>query len=142
MNEDRPQQRIGLSIVAVLAGLIVGAALSIGTDMVFHAAGVFPPLGRPMADSLLLLATAYRTVYSVLGAYITARIAPNRPMQHALILGALGLVVCLIGILTTWNRVQEFGPHWYPIALAVLALPQCWLGGKIFTLQSSARPAV
>ena len=141
MPTDRPQQQIGRSIAAVLAGLVVGAVLSIATDMLLHAAGIFPPLGRPMADSLLLLATVYRTIYSVLGAYITARSAPNRPMHHALVLGALGAVVCLIGVLTTWNRVDEFGPHWYPIALTVLALPQCWLGGKIFVLQSSARSA-
>jgi len=130
----------GRSILAVLAGIVVGAALSIGTDIVLHAAGVFPPLGRPMADSLLLLATAYRTIYSVLGAYITARLAPNRAMQHVLVLGALGLVVCLIGVVTTWNRVQEFGPHWYPIALTILALPQCWLGGQLFIMQSQSRP--
>ena len=130
----------GRSILAVLAGIVVGAALSIGTDIVLHAAGVFPPLGQPMADSLLLLATAYRTIYSVLGAYITARLAPNRAMQHVLVLGALGLVVCLIGVVTTWNRVQEFGPHWYPIALTILALPQCWLGGQLFIMQSQSRP--
>lgn len=141
MSEGRPQQQIGRSIAAVLAGLVVGAALSIATDMVLHATSVFPPLGRPMADSLLLLATVYRTIYSVLGAYLTARIAPHRPMQHALVLGSLGLVVCLIGLVFTWNRTQEFGPHWYPIALVVLALPQCWLGGKIFVLQSSTHPA-
>ena len=142
MSEALPQPRIGRSILAVLAGLVVGAALSIGTDIVLHAAGIFPPLGRPMADSLLLLATAYRTIYSVLGAYITARLAPNRPMQHALVLGALGLVVCLIGVVTTWNRVQEFGPHWYPIALTILALPQCWLGGKLFIMQSQSLPTL
>jgi|SRR5215831_17529122 len=130
----------GRSILAVLAGIVVGAALSIGTDIVLHAAGVFPPLGQPMADSLLLLATAYRTIYSVLGAYITARLAPNQAMQHVLVLGALGLVVCLIGVVTTWNRVQEFGPHWYPIALTILALPQCWLGGQLFIMQSQSRP--
>jgi uncharacterized membrane protein len=141
MSEALPQPRIARSILAVLAGLVVGAALSIGTDIVLHAAGVFPPLGRPMADSLLLLATVYRTIYSVLGAYITARFAPNRPMQHALVLGALGFVVCLIGVVTTWNRVQKFGPHWYPIALTILALPQCWLGGKLFIMQSQSRPA-
>jgi drug/metabolite transporter (DMT)-like permease len=142
MSEALPQPRIGRSILAVLAGLVVGAALSIGTDIVLHTAGIFPPLGRLMADSLLLLATAYRTIYSVLGAYITARLAPNRPMQHALVLGALGLVVCLIGVVTTWNRAQEFGPHWYPIALTILALPQCWLGGKLFIMQSQSRPTV
>ena len=33
------------SIVAVLAGILVGAVLSVGTDVVLHAARVFPPWG-------------------------------------------------------------------------------------------------
>ncbi|HEX4605508.1 MAG TPA: hypothetical protein VH724_16020 [Candidatus Angelobacter sp.] len=135
-----PQKQMGRSIVAVLAGLIVGAALSIGTDAVFHAARVFPPLGQPMSDALLLLATVYRTIYSVAGAYITARLAPRLPLQHALALGAIGFVICAAGALVAWNR-PEFGPHWYPIALTVLAVPQCWLGAKLFILRSSASTA-
>jgi hypothetical protein len=34
----------------------------------------------------------------------------------------------------TWN--MGLGPRWYPIALVVLAIPQCWAGGKIYELQS------
>ena len=94
-----------------------------------------------MSDALFLLATAYRTVFSVLGAYITARLAPDRPMQHALVLGVVGLAVCIAGAVATWNRVPSLGPHWYPLALVVLAVPQCWLGGKLFSMQSRARPA-
>ena len=50
-----------------------------------------------MSDALFILATAYRTIYGVLGAYIAARLAPNRPMMHALILGALGTVAAAGG---------------------------------------------
>jgi hypothetical protein len=32
--------------------------------------------------------------------------------------------------MATWNK--NLGPHWYPIALVILAIPQCWLGGKLF----------
>jgi hypothetical protein len=42
-----------------------------------------------MADALLLLATAYRTVYGVAGSDLAARLAPGRPMAHALALGVL-----------------------------------------------------
>jgi hypothetical protein len=35
-----------------------------------------------------LLALVYRTVYGILGGYVTARLAPRAPMRHALILGA------------------------------------------------------
>jgi hypothetical protein len=46
----------------VLAGAAAGIALSIGTDMVMHGTGVFPPYGQPMSEGLFVLATAYRTV--------------------------------------------------------------------------------
>jgi len=130
---------IGKSTGAVLAGILVGAVLSLGTDVVLHATRVFPPWGQPASDALLLLATAYRTVYSVAGSYITARLAPNRPMLHALVLGVLGLAVSIAGTVVTWNKGPAFGPHWYPVALVVLAVPQCWAGGKLYEMQLRAR---
>jgi drug/metabolite transporter (DMT)-like permease len=131
--------RILKSIGAVLAGILVGAVLSLGTDVVLHAARVFPPWDQPASDALLLLATAYRTIYSVAGSYITARLAPNRPMLHALVLGVLGLAVSIVGAAVTWNKGPAFGPHWYPVALVVLAMPQCWAGGKLYEMQLRAR---
>jgi surface polysaccharide O-acyltransferase-like enzyme len=113
--------------------MLAGIVLSIGTDMALHATGIFPPLGQPMSDRLFLLATAYRTVYSILGSYIAARLAPDHPMAHALLLGAVGVVVCIVGAVTTWNRGPEFGPHWYPLTLVVLALPCAWIGGLLRT---------
>jgi hypothetical protein len=127
------------SVGAVLAGLLTGAVLSVGTDLVLHAAGVFPPWGQPTSSGLLLLATVYRTIYSVAGAYLTARLAPDRPMSHALMLGGVGLVLSIAGAVWTWNRGPAFGPHWYPLALVVLAVPQCWAGGALRTMQLRAR---
>lgn len=124
------------SVLAILAGLIVGAGLSIGTDVVMHATGVFPPMGQPMSEGLFVLATVYRTIYGVLGSYVAARLAPKRPMAHAMFLGALGFVVSTIGAVVTWNKGPAFGPHWYPIALIVLALPTAWLGGRLRERQS------
>lgn len=121
------------SIGAVLAGAFVGIALSLGTDSLMHALHLFPPIGQPMTDSrLLALATAYRTIYGVLGAYVTAWLAPSRPMLHAMILGALGMLAAIAGVVATWNDVEKYGPHWYPIALVVLALPPAWLGAWLY----------
>ena len=92
MRETGSPRRIGRSILAVLAGIVVGAALSLGTDALLKAFGVFPKLGNQMSEPLFLLATAYRIVYGILGSYVIARLAPDRPMQHALIGGVLGLV--------------------------------------------------
>ena len=37
-----------------------------------------------MSNALFVLATVYRTIYTVAGGYITARLAPNRPMRARL----------------------------------------------------------
>jgi peptidoglycan/LPS O-acetylase OafA/YrhL len=119
------------SIGAVLAGLVVIFVLSTAVDVVLHATGVFPPWGQPMSDPLFLLATAYRIVISIAGCYLAARLAPDRPMKHALILGVVGVIVSIAGTVATWNRGPEFGPKWYPLALVVLAIPCAWVGGKL-----------
>jgi hypothetical protein len=141
MSEMQPSRRIGRSIAALLGGMLAGIVLSLGTDILLHKIGVFPPWGESMIgyEGPLLLATAYRTVYGVLGSYIAARLAPDRPMLHALVLGALGLAVSIVGAAVTWNKGPAFGPHWYPIALIVLAMPTAWVGGKLYELQSRAR---
>jgi hypothetical protein len=62
-------------------------------------------------------------------------------MMHALILGAIGVAASLAGVVMAWNRVAEFGPRWYPVALVVLAMPQSWLGGQLRVMQLVAHPA-
>jgi peptidoglycan/LPS O-acetylase OafA/YrhL len=113
----------------VVGGIVVGVVLTLITDLVLHAMGVFPPLGQPVSDGPLVLATAYRIVFGVLGCYVAARLAPDRPMWHALIAGFIGFLVSIAGALATWNKGPAFGPHWYPLALIVTALPCAWVGG-------------
>ncbi len=125
------------SVWAVVAGVLVIIAVTTLVDIVLHAAGVFPPMGQPINEPLALLATSYRIVISVGGAWLTARFAPDKPMKHAMILGYVGVVLGLVGVVATWNR--GLGPKWYPIALVVLAIPQCWAGGRIYELQSAKR---
>ena len=119
------------SIGAVVAGAAAGIVVTLATDAVLQKAGVLPPVGHPAGDGPLALATAYRTIYGIGGAYLTARLAPSRPMLHVTILGILGFIASLAGAIATWNKMEIYGPHWYPVALVVLALPQSWLGGWI-----------
>jgi len=127
------------SIWAVVAGVLFIIVVTTLVDIVLHAIGVFPPMDRPINDALALLATFYRIVISVVGAWLTARLAPDKPMKHALILGVVGVVLGLVGVAATWNL--SLGPRWYPISLVVLAIPQCWVGGKIYELRSGRRLA-
>lgn len=125
------------SLWAVVAGVLVIIIGSTLVDILLHLAGVFPPMGQPIDHGQAMLATAYRVVISVGGAWLTARLAPGRPMPHALVLGCVGVVLGLAGLAATWNL--GLGPRWYPIALVVLAIPQCWAGGKIYEVQSGRR---
>ena len=135
MSETQRPRRVLRRIGAVLAGMLAVIILSIATDMVLHATGVFPPWGEPMADALFLLATAYRIVYGVAGGYIAARLAPDRPMQHALVYGVVGLVLSIAGAVATWNAGPAFGPRWYPLALVATAMPCAWAGGRLRGMQ-------
>jgi len=116
------------SIGAVVAGVIFIVIASTVVDQILHATGVYPD--NHLTDRLALIASSYRLVISIAGAYLTAKLAPQKPMKHAIILGCVGTVLGLIGVIATWNL--GLGPRWYPISLAVIALPQCWFGGWLF----------
>src|SRR5215831_8418979 len=123
------------SIWAVVAGVLFIIIVTTLVDILLHAIHVYPPMNVKLNDKLSLLAASYRFVISVVGAWLTARLAPSNPMKHALILGVVGTILGTVGVVTTWNL--DLGPRWYAIALAVLAIPQCWLGGKLFEWQKS-----
>lgn len=134
---DNRQTMTVKSVWAVVAGVLVVVVASTLVDIVLHLAGVFPPAGQPLSDALAILATSYRVVISIGAAWLTARLAPSRPMKHALILGVVGVVLGLVGVVVTWN--MGLGPRWYAILLAVLAIPQCWAGGWLYERQSGRR---
>jgi len=127
------------SIGACLAGALTGIVFSIATDLGLHAASLFPALGEPMSNPLLLLALTYRTLYGIAGSYLTARLAPSRPMLHSLVLGFIGLVVNVAGVVSTWNAGPAYEAHWYPLALTALALPTAWVGAKLRLVQLAAK---
>ena len=121
------------SVWAVAAGVLFILIVTTLVDALLHIAGVFPPVEQPINDALAALATSYRIVISIAGAWLTAKLAPEKPMKHALILGVVGIVLGTIGVVVTWNLA--LGPRWYPILLVVLAVPQCWAGGKLYEMR-------
>lgn len=130
MSETQKPRRIGRSIGAVLAGMLAIFVLSIGTDVALHVAGIYPPLGERMSDTLFVLATVYRIVYGIVGSYITARLAPDRPMQHALVLGGVGVVLSTVGAIVMWDA----GPAWYSLAIIAISMPCAWAGSRLHTM--------
>lgn len=113
------------SLGAVVAGFIVIVILSVVTDTVLEQTGALPR-GSLFGTGPVLLALSYRVVYSVIGCYIAARLAPNQPMGHALALGVLGVIVSALGSIAA----RDLAPAWYIWALIVVALPCAWVGGQ------------
>jgi hypothetical protein len=128
-------RRLGRSILAVLAGIAVGIVLSVGTDWALHLIGFVPAPAQnnPWPNQFLLLAAVYRSIYGVISGYLIARLAPNRPMGHSLLAGALGTLVCTLAAFAMWS--STVGQHWYGLALVLTATPTAWIGAKLRLMQ-------
>jgi len=78
------ERRLGRSVLAVIAGMLAGAFLSLGTDELLHLLKVYPPWNEPMrAAGLNALALGYRIVYDTLGSYVTARLRAGRCVMRS-----------------------------------------------------------
>lgn len=130
---------IGRSILSILAGFIVVVVLSVGTDILLHLIAGFPRLGEVYTDKQFLWAAIYRTIYGSVGSYLTAALAPARPMKHAIVGGAIGFLLNLLGTVATWNHVPSLGPHWYPLSLLIGTFPTAWLGAQLYIWKTGAR---
>ena len=117
---------------AFLAGFASVAILSMATDAVLHATGIYPTDGSVGSDANLAFALAYRTVFTVFGGYLAARLAPAHSLRLSIILGIVGTIAATAGALAMWN----VGHNWYAITLAALALPSTAFGGWLFTRAS------
>jgi hypothetical protein len=134
-----PPRRIGRSIAAVFLGFLAVVVLSLGTDQFLHVINFYPPWGEPMWDPVQnLVALSYRCVYTVIGGFIAAKVAPHAAMRHVWILGIIGLVMGTLGVVGTWN--MNLGPRWYPIAIAITGLPLTLLGGVLAGKRAPAAP--
>jgi hypothetical protein len=112
------------SVGAVLAGLVVIVVLSNGTDAVLETTGVYPSVAVQRQQGfdtvwMVLFALVYRSVYMVVGGYVSAALAPNRPMRHAVALGIVGIVLGILGAVATWGMT----PAWFSISIVILGLP-------------------
>ena len=119
-------------IGAILAGMVFIVVTHTATDFVLEKLGVFPPPAQGFHITwMVVTATIYRSIYTIGGGYLTAALAPDPPMRYVWILGIIGLVISTLAAIATIP--MKLGPAWYPIALAVLALPCVWLGGSLRT---------
>jgi len=79
------------SVWPIIAGFLLLAVLSVGADMLLR--GFFPKAFGPSAAPLGALASVvtifYASAFGVLSSYLTAALAPSRPVMHALVLGGI-----------------------------------------------------
>jgi MFS-type transporter involved in bile tolerance (Atg22 family) len=118
------------SIGAVLAGLIFIGITHTAIDAILESAGVLPKGHLNVGTGLILFVILYRAMFSLLGCYLTAKLAPKDPMKHSLILGGIGTVLSAVGAIVTLN--MNVAPAWYGWSLVVIALPIAWLAGKMY----------
>lgn len=116
-------------ILAVFGGMVIVAIASTAVDAVMHSAGVYPPVGEPMFDTIpLLLALAYRSLFEVGGAYLTAMWARERARHAVLTMGVIGSLLWVVGGIV----MSEYGPAWYSITGAVSSIPLALVGGMVY----------
>jgi hypothetical protein len=126
------------SVAAIFLGFVAVVVLSVGTDQILHVLRVYPPWDEPMLDiGLLLLALSYRVIYTVIGGFIAAWLAPEAPLRHAVILGIIGLLPGAGGVVA--GATMDLGPLWYPVAIALTGLPCCCLGGVLYRATRTSR---
>jgi len=116
------------SIGALVAGFATGAIPAVLTDRILEKSDLM--IREPFEANptwLIMLVILYRSVYSTTGSYVVARLAPNRPMRHVMILATIGFILGAIGTIVMWH----VPPHWYPISLLILTYPCAWMGGKM-----------
>lgn len=120
---------VARSVIAIVVGFLVIGVLAFGTDVIVRGAApeVFAPDGRVDSVPWLLFMQLYVFVYAVFGCWLAARLAPNRPMRHALILGLLGLAFNIAGSAAQWDKM----PAWYHLMALALVMPAAWVGGRI-----------
>jgi hypothetical protein len=118
------------SIGAVMAGFFAVAVFSVATDSILEAVGIFPGTKHPelYKSWMLGLALLYRSLFTLVGGYITARLAPQDSMRHVHVLMVLGLIGGVAGAINGWG----YGNHWYPISLAVTGPLFVWIGGTLY----------
>jgi hypothetical protein len=116
------------SILAVLAGWLAVGVLVVLTDGVLHK--MYPNdyvHGKVPPDNLMMVSLATATLYSVLGGYITARLARHRPWHHILGLIVWGEVMGIVSFIFSRGQV----PDWYSLALLALWFPAVCIGGYL-----------
>lgn len=130
------------SILGVLAGIVVLTVASFAIEAV-----AAPILTRLFPNALPNRAAVeqnlpasiflffYTSLCLVLGAYVAAWIAGRAPVLHALIMGAVEVVLTFVAMVHFTNL-----PKRNFIVSMIFTIPVAWIGGALRARQSHAAP--
>ena len=118
------------SVLAIVAGFVTVAVLSIGADAAMHGLGVFPADPARMSDGLFGLATLYRTVFTGLGGALTGLLSARTDQRDVRILAGIGFLAGLAGV-AAWFATPGLGPLWYAAAIPVTGAIATLVGGHL-----------
>ena len=116
------------SVLSVGAGFVVWSALwcIANAGIAALAPAQFAPDGSTDNVAILPLFLVLPVAYSFASGRLTARLAPTRPMAHAV---ALGLILTAVGTavqILYWDVM----PLWYHLPFLATLLPAVWLGAR------------
>lgn len=114
---------------AIVAGFVVTVSLAMAADemvlrFVTDARDAF---GRVTDVRILIVMLTYTGLSAIGGSYATGRLAPSRPLRHAMILGAIALALTVVATFMFWDS----GPAWYHVIAVGMVLPSAWIGGAM-----------
>lgn len=111
------------TILAVLLGYVSLLAVELAGGLLFRG---------------IIAGEAVTFVAGAIGGAITARVAADRPMLHAGVLGVV--IVCVTIFVAAFSKRPMLGvPTWYPYAIALLTGAGAIVGGALTTREK--RPA-
>ena len=94
--------------------------------------------GTPTTTLMMVVQLLYVGVYATFGCWLAARLAPSRPMLHALVLGVLGLALNIPSAIA----FRDSAPAWYLTAGILTTMLWAWIGGRVAESQRSGARSV
>jgi hypothetical protein len=126
------------SIGAVAAGCLAMMVLALSASQLVrqsvpqHIISGGDPEAPETLVLLFLLAAAGAAVMA--GSFLAGRVAPRRPMLHALVVGGIAYMVSLAVTAILWTEA----PRWFHMAAVLLQVPAAWLGGLLLARRHRA----
>lgn len=130
---------VGRQVLAVGVGASLWAFLWLAGTALAQAAlpGRVVP-DRPLNDPAVLFSyLGYSVVLSVLAGFVSARLAPARPLRAVGVLAVLQLGLGIVSELSYWSLL----PAWYHLAFLALIVPATLYGGTLGRARGSPRGA-